>query len=101
METSTTGFYGELMERKLDRCPPYIGMGNILRDTLKEAFDEKKILVNWTQEDIIKDYLYKLFIKGELKLDEEARDILANRVNEKINEKTKEVEELLRKEGLA
>lgn len=98
---TTTGFYGSLLNRELEPCPCYIGMGNILRDVLKEAFDEKKILDNWTSEDVIKDYLYKAFMHGEIHADDETLDIIRDRINDRIAEKKKEVEELLRKEGLA
>lgn len=98
---NTTNFYGAILGRELEPCPCYIGMGNILRDVLKEAFDEKKILDNYTSEDVIKEYLYKAFMHGELHPDEATLDILRDRINKKVTEKKKEVEELLRKEGLA
>lgn len=61
-----------------------IGVSDIVKDVLKEAYDNHEILANWTTDDIVKEFLYQKYMNYEIRLSIENVQKVANRIREKV-----------------
>ena len=57
---------------------------DVIRDVLKEAFDEGKILPHMPRNGVSGKDLYKMFMKGEIRTTDEMREEISVRMKEVI-----------------